>query len=68
MTEGVDPPGNENSNVAANEENDPELADTTLISSLVNKDLGQLNRWQGKGMQSENQVLICNLLNKKSIR
>ena len=44
MTEGVDSPVNEHSNVAANEENDPELADITLIASLVNEDLGQLNR------------------------
>lgn len=68
MTEGVDSPVNEHSNVAANEENDPELADISLIASLVNEDLGQLNRWQGKGVQSEDQVLIRNLLNTNSIR
>ena len=68
MTEGVDSPVNEHSNVVANEENDPELANITLIASLVNEDLGQLNRWQGKGVQSEDQVLIRNLLNTNSIR
>ena len=68
MTEGVDSPVNEHSNVATNEENDPELADISLIASLVNEDLGQLNRWQGKGVQSEDQVLIRNLLNTNSIR
>ena len=50
MIKGIDPPVDEHSNVAANEEDYPEFADITLIASLVNEDLAQLDRWQGKGM------------------
>ena len=66
--EGVDPPVHEHSNVAANEENDPEFAYTALIASLVNEDLGQLDRSQGECMQSKDQVLICNLLNTSLVK
>ena len=50
---------NEDSGVAAYQEYDPEKIDSTLLTTIIDEDLGKLNGRQGKGVKSKYQILIC---------
>ena len=61
MTKHFDTPVNEDGEITTYKEDDPEFADWTLISTLIHKNLRQLDWRKGKCVKSEDQVLVCNL-------
>ena len=62
MSKDLNAPISEDSDIAADQEDNPELVDVTLLSSIVDKDLGELDGGESEGMQCKHQVLISYLL------
>ena len=58
MSKCIDKVINEDGDVAAYQEYDPEKIDSTLLTTIINEDLGKLNWGQGKGVKSKYQILI----------
>ena len=67
MSKDLNAPISEDSDIAADQEDNPELVDVTLLSSIVDKDLGELDGGESESMQCEHQVLISYLLIIKSL-
>ena len=62
MSKDLNTPISEDSDIAADQEDNPELVDVTLLSSIVDKDLGELDGGESESMKCEHQVLISYLL------
>ena len=62
MSKDLNAPISEDSDIAADQEDNPELANVTLLASIIDKDLGELDGGESEGMQCEYQVLISYLL------
>ena len=58
MSKCIDKVINEDGDVAAYQEYDPEKIDSTLLTTIIDENLGKLNGGQGKGVKSECQILI----------
>ena len=50
MSKDLNAPINEDSDIAADQEDNPELVDVTLLSSIIDKDLGELDGWESESM------------------
>ena len=53
MSKCIDKVINEDGGVAAYQEYDPEKIDSTLLTTIIDEDLGKLNGGKGKGVKSE---------------
>ncbi len=62
MTKYFNTPVDKDGEITAYQENDPEFADRTLIATLIDENLSQLDGRKGESVESEDQVLVCNLL------
>ena len=58
MSKCIDKVINEDGGVAAYQEYDPEKIDSTLLTTIIDENLGKLNGGQGKGVKSKYQILI----------
>ena len=58
MSKCIDKVINEDGDVAGYQEYDPEKIDSTLLTTIIDENLGKLNGGQGKGVKSECQILI----------
>ena len=65
MVKHFDTPVDEDGDVAADKEDDPEQADFALVAPIVDEDLCELHGGESESMQREDQVLIRNLSHSK---